>query len=213
MPGSVQKARNCARSSGLGTIPSRSGPISPSSRAAPRRSRRMIGRNSTPDWRPRASCWWSRTRRSGHALVAPAENPPEYRLLRIWPMDVDKVKIVASGRPGLVATPTCQTAQNCALQNALPPRALLRIMIRVDTYRYGYEFTLERFVMTKQKRLYRLNDAARLVGVAPITLKRWLLQRKVREVRRDRNGWRVFDDGDIARIQAYASSSHKPGRQ
>lgn len=110
----------------------------------------------------------------------------------------------------------CCAYQICAklrAQNVLPHWTLVRIMIRVDTYRYGYEPPLERLVMTKQKRLYRLNDAARLVGVAPITLKRWLLQRKVREVRRDRNGWRVFDDGDIARIQAYASSSHKPGRQ
>jgi len=78
--------------------------------------------------------------------------------------------------------------------------------IRVDTYRYGS-------AMTKSDRLYRLNDAARLVGVAPITLKRWLLQQKVVEVRRDRNGWRVFDDADIDRIRIYATSLHKPSRR
>lgn len=79
-------------------------------------------------------------------------------------------------------------------------------MIRVDTGRYVP-------TMVKQKRIYHINDAARLVGVAPITLKRWLLSRKVDDVHRDRNGWREFDDSDIARIQAYASSSRKPGAE
>jgi DNA-binding transcriptional MerR regulator len=67
--------------------------------------------------------------------------------------------------------------------------------------------------MTKPSQFYRLNDAARLIGVAPITLKRWLLQHKVEEVRRDRNGWRVFDDADIERIREYATSLRTPDRQ
>ena len=60
------------------------------------------------------------------------------------------------------------------------------------------------------KKLYRLKEAAKRIGVSPITLKRWLIARKVAEVRRDRNKWRVFTDADIARIRAYAESVHDP---
>jgi len=49
------------------------------------------------------------------------------------------------------------------------------------------------------------------VGVAPITLKRWLLDGKVAEVARDRNGWRTFSDADISRIKRYAKTLRKPG--
>ena len=56
----------------------------------------------------------------------------------------------------------------------------------------------------------RLKEAAGRVGVSPITLKRWLLAKKVAEVRRDRNDWRVFSDADIARIRKYAMSLHGP---
>lgn len=54
------------------------------------------------------------------------------------------------------------------------------------------------------RRSYRLQEAARLIGVAPITLKRWLLAGKVTEVARDRNGWRVFKAADVERIKRYA---------
>jgi len=57
---------------------------------------------------------------------------------------------------------------------------------------------------------YLLSDAAAHIGVAPITLKRWLLAGKVHEVNRDRNGWRVFDEQDIERIRGYAQSLHPP---
>jgi len=57
---------------------------------------------------------------------------------------------------------------------------------------------------------YRLQEAARRIGVSPITLKRWLLSRKVAEVRRDRNGWRVFSKEDIARIRRYAGTLIPP---
>lgn len=48
-------------------------------------------------------------------------------------------------------------------------------------------------------------EAARLIGVAPVTLKRWLLEAKVADVARNRNGWRVFTSEDIERITAYAN--------
>lgn len=57
---------------------------------------------------------------------------------------------------------------------------------------------------------YRLKEAARRVGVSAITLKRWLLAKKVAEVHRDRNGWRVFTKADITRIRRYAVSLRKP---
>lgn len=55
-----------------------------------------------------------------------------------------------------------------------------------------------------------LAAAAAAVGVAPITLKRWLLSGKVAEVARDRNGWRVFTSQDIERIRRYARTVHRP---
>lgn len=57
-----------------------------------------------------------------------------------------------------------------------------------------------------------LSEAARIIGVAPITLKRWLLSRKVAEVSRDRNGWRVFTEDDIRRIEQFAHSIEPPKR-
>lgn len=57
---------------------------------------------------------------------------------------------------------------------------------------------------------YQLKEAARRIGIAPITLKRWLLQGRVDEVARDRNGWRVFTEQDIDRIRQYATWREKP---
>ena len=50
----------------------------------------------------------------------------------------------------------------------------------------------------------RVQDVAEEVGIAPITLRRWLLAGKVPEVRRDRNRWRIFTRADIARIKRFA---------
>lgn len=57
---------------------------------------------------------------------------------------------------------------------------------------------------------YTLAKAATKVGVSAITLKRWLLAGKVAEVRRDRNGWRVFHERDIRRIRKYAETLTQP---
>lgn len=56
----------------------------------------------------------------------------------------------------------------------------------------------------------RLKDAAARVGVSAVTLKRWLIAKKVAEVHRDRNGWRVFSNADIERIRRYAVSLRGP---
>jgi len=60
---------------------------------------------------------------------------------------------------------------------------------------------------------YTLTKAAVLIGVAPITLKRWLLAAKVTEVSRDRNNWRKFSAADIRRIRKYAKSIVPPKKR
>ena len=59
---------------------------------------------------------------------------------------------------------------------------------------------------------YKLSQVARIIGVAPVTLKRWLLSARVGEVQRDRNGWRVFTEEDVRRIQEYAAALYPPVR-
>ena len=57
---------------------------------------------------------------------------------------------------------------------------------------------------------YNLREAAKQIGIAPITLRRWLLGRKVKEVARDRNGWRVFTQSDVRRIRKFAGTLVRP---
>lgn len=66
--------------------------------------------------------------------------------------------------------------------------------------------------MTETK-YYTLMEAAELIGVAPITLKRWLLTEKVDEVARDRNNWRRFTDADVSRIKQFADKTSPPKGQ
>lgn len=54
-----------------------------------------------------------------------------------------------------------------------------------------------------------INQAAEEVGVSVVTLKRWLLSKKVDEVSRDRNGWRIFKAKDIERLKEYAQQTHE----
>ena len=56
----------------------------------------------------------------------------------------------------------------------------------------------------------RIHEAAEQIGVSVATLKRWLLSKKVRDVGRDRNGWRVFTIDDIQRLRKYASGDSFP---
>jgi DNA-binding transcriptional MerR regulator len=55
-----------------------------------------------------------------------------------------------------------------------------------------------------------LTQAAKEIGVSSVTLRRWLRMKKVAEVKRDRNGWRVFSDDDITRIKVYATQTTPP---
>ncbi|HYA40890.1 MAG TPA: MerR family transcriptional regulator [Syntrophobacteraceae bacterium] len=59
-------------------------------------------------------------------------------------------------------------------------------------------------------RIIFLTEAANAIGVAPITLKRWLLEGRFPGVKRDRNGWRIFTGEDIRRIKAFAEKRASP---
>ncbi|MEM7213995.1 MAG: MerR family transcriptional regulator [Pseudomonadota bacterium] len=43
-------------------------------------------------------------------------------------------------------------------------------------------------------------EAAAEIGISRQTLLRWFRERRVTDVARDRNGWRVFTKSDISRI-------------
>jgi DNA (cytosine-5)-methyltransferase 1 len=61
-----------------------------------------------------------------------------------------------------------------------------------------------------ETKYYTLAEAAELIGIASITLKRWLLAEKVAEVARDRNNWRRFTDADVRRIKQFADTTTPP---
>jgi excisionase family DNA binding protein len=45
-------------------------------------------------------------------------------------------------------------------------------------------------------------EAAKKLGVSKPTLLRWFAQKRIGEVRRDHNNWRVFTDRDLQRIRS-----------
>ena len=54
------------------------------------------------------------------------------------------------------------------------------------------------------------HEVAGLAGISKNTLLRWLKAGKVPEVARDRNGWRIFSEEDVARVKAYAGMTTPP---
>jgi len=54
-----------------------------------------------------------------------------------------------------------------------------------------------------EKNYFRTNEAAEAVGVSRQTLLRWFREKKVEDVKRDRNGWRLFTEGDITRLKEW----------
>jgi predicted site-specific integrase-resolvase len=58
-----------------------------------------------------------------------------------------------------------------------------------------------------KSRTYLCDEAARRIGCSRSTLLRWFREGKVADVARDRRGWRVFTDDDIARIRRWALGS------
>ena len=81
--------------------------------------------------------------------------------------------------------------------------AYVQPSIYADIYRNGYEMKISSKGM-------RLRQVAETVGVSAITLRRWLLSGKVAEVKRDRNGWRLFTLNDVGRIRQFANSTKLP---
>jgi hypothetical protein len=70
--------------------------------------------------------------------------------------------------------------------------------------------SIDQFSMSPKIQGHYLHEVARKVGVAPITLRRWLLAGKISEVQRNRNGWRVFSRVDIAKIRRFANRGTRP---
>jgi excisionase family DNA binding protein len=48
---------------------------------------------------------------------------------------------------------------------------------------------------------YSTEEAAQEIGVSKSTLLRWFREKRVADVKRDRNGWRVFSKADVVRIK------------
>jgi DNA-binding transcriptional MerR regulator len=55
-----------------------------------------------------------------------------------------------------------------------------------------------------------IKEAAEAIGVSTATLKRWFRGSKVRDVARDRNGYRIFEPDDIERLSRYANQRTAP---
>lgn len=55
----------------------------------------------------------------------------------------------------------------------------------------------------KQQTTWRLSEAACELGVSAVTLKRWFLQGRVKDVGRDRNNWRVLNEEDMRRLARF----------
>lgn len=54
---------------------------------------------------------------------------------------------------------------------------------------------------TKTDRIYSTEEAAKEIGISKSTLLRWFREKRIEDVKRDRNKWRVFTALDIARIK------------
>lgn len=49
---------------------------------------------------------------------------------------------------------------------------------------------------------YSTEAAATELGISKSTLLRWIREKRIKDVRRDRNNWRVFSERDIQLIKA-----------
>lgn len=58
----------------------------------------------------------------------------------------------------------------------------------------------------KGQTYFRTTEACKMAGISKATLFRWIKEGILDDVgRKDRNGWRLFSDGDIAKIKAEAT--------
>lgn len=70
-------------------------------------------------------------------------------------------------------------------------------------------FKYIQMVMRMDMKNYSTAEAAVALGISKNTLLRWIRERKVRDVKRDRNKWRIFTDSDIARIKKEIEKASK----
>lgn len=57
-----------------------------------------------------------------------------------------------------------------------------------------------------QNRTFSTVEAAKEIGISKPTLLRWIREKKIADVKRDRNKWRVFTESDVVRIKRVASN-------
>ena len=55
-------------------------------------------------------------------------------------------------------------------------------------------------------RTFSTVEAAKEIGISKPTLLRWIREKKIADVKRDRNKWRVFTESDVVRIKRVASN-------
>jgi excisionase family DNA binding protein len=51
---------------------------------------------------------------------------------------------------------------------------------------------------------YRTSEACREIGISRATLFRWLKEGVIKELHRDRRGWRMFTEEDLEKIRTEA---------
>lgn len=59
-------------------------------------------------------------------------------------------------------------------------------------------------MLVARDRTYSTIEAAKAIGISKPTLLRWIREKKITDVKRDRNKWRVFTEADVARIKKVA---------
>lgn len=60
------------------------------------------------------------------------------------------------------------------------------------------------------KKFYSTAEVIKKVGISRNTLYNWFKQKKIKQVSRDKNGYRIFTDSDIEAIKQYNSKIFKP---
>jgi len=59
----------------------------------------------------------------------------------------------------------------------------------------------------EDRRYYSTHEAANALGVSKSTLLRWFRNGEIKDVKRDRRGWRKFTKDDIEMIREYLEST------
>jgi DNA-binding transcriptional MerR regulator len=65
-------------------------------------------------------------------------------------------------------------------------------------------------ILKKTTKHYTTKDVIKKVGVSRTTLFLWFWNKKIPEVKKDRNGYRIFNENDIKRILNYKNKLTLP---